>query len=312
VAEQGGRLRVISHGRLLARPFLTLSVDSRGDRGLMGVALDPNLRRNHYVYVYYTVRRAPVHNRVSRFTARGSVAVPGSGRRILDLNRLSDRTDHNGGALHFGRGGRLFVAVGENGNGANAQTLSNRLGKMLRINKNGSIPRTNPFYHRARGANRAIWARGLRNPFTFAIQPGTGRMFINDVGQDLREEIDVGRAGANYGWPRCEGRGGCPSGTKLPYFTYRHSGRQPTGCAIAGGAFYNPRKRTFPRGYLGDYFFGDLCGGWIYRIETSGSKTVHRFATNLGDLVDLDVGPGGGLLYLTHSGTVGRIQYRGR
>jgi glucose/arabinose dehydrogenase len=310
VAEQGGTLRVITrHGRLLARPFLSLHVDSNGERGLLGVAFDPHFRRNQWVYVYYTVPRTPEHNRVSRFTAQGNVAVPGSQKQILNLNPLSSATNHNGGAIHFGADGKLYVAVGENANGANSQTLTNRLGKMLRINKNGSIPRSNPFYHRARGPNRAIWAMGLRNPFTFAFQRGTGRMFIDDVGQSNWEEINVGKAGANYGWELCEGRSGCPTGIKLPYYTYPHGGPQPSGCAITGGTFYNPRNWSFPRRFVGDYFFSDLCGGWIYRIETTGTKTVRRFATNLGSPVDLAVGPHGALMYLSHDGTLGRIQY---
>jgi glucose/arabinose dehydrogenase len=309
VAEQSGALRVIKHGHLLARPFVRLHVDFDGERGLLGVAIDPHFRRNQHVYVYYTVPTSPIHNRVSRFTADGDVAVPGSQKQILNLDPLSSATNHNGGAIHFGPGGRLFVAVGENANGANSQTLANRLGKMLRINANGSIPTTNPFYHQAHGANRAIWALGLRNPFTFAFQRGTGRLFINDVGQDSWEEIDVGRAGANYGWNECEGRTGCPPGVKLPYYTYPHTGPQPSGCAITGGDFYNPVRRTFPKGFVGDYFFSDLCSGWIYRIETTGTRTVRRFATNLGEPVDLLVGPGGALNYLSHYGTVGRIQY---
>jgi glucose/arabinose dehydrogenase len=311
VSEQGGTLRVIQNGRLLARPFVSLRVDSDGERGLLGVAFDPHFPRNHFVYVYYTVPGSPAHNRVSRFTANGNVAVRGSQKRILDLDPLSSATNHNGGALHFGPGGRLYVSVGENANGANAQTLTNRLGKMLRINRDGSIPTGNPFYHRASGPNRAIWAMGLRNPFTFAFQRGTGRLFINDVGENSHEEIDVGKAGANYGWNLCEGRTGCPAGVKLPYYTYPHSGPQPSGCAITGATFYNPVHRTFPKSYLGDYFFGDLCSGWIYRIETSGRRIVHRFATNLGSPIGLVVGHNGGLIYLDHGGTVGRIKYVG-
>lgn len=309
VAEQGGTLRIIQHSKLLATPFLSLHVDSDGERGLIGVELDPKFHTNQFVYVYYTVPGSPAHNRVSRFTAHGNVAVPGSEVQLLNLDPLSSATNHNGGGLHFGAGGRLFVSVGENANSANSQTLSNRLGKLLRINANGSIPTSNPFYNTATGANREIWALGLRNPFTFAFQRGTGRLFINDVGQSSWEEIDPGVAGANYGWPNCEGSSGCPTGVTRPYYTYPHSGPQPNGCAITGGTFYNPAHRNFPAGYVGDYFFSDLCGGWIYKIETTGTKTVRQFATNLGSPVDLDVGPGGALFYLSNGGTVGRIQY---
>jgi len=175
VCEQGGRLRVIKDGALLPAPFATLSVHFSGERGLLGVALDPDFSVNQYVYVYYTVPGSPAHNRVSRFTANGDVAVSGSEVVILELNNLSAATNHNGGALHFGIDDKLYIGVGENANSSNAQILSNLLGKMLRINPDGSIPTDNPFYSTASGMNRAIWALGLRNPFSFAVQPGTGR-----------------------------------------------------------------------------------------------------------------------------------------
>src|SRR4051794_22250124 len=175
VTEQGGTLRVIKGGTLLPTPFVSLTVDSAGERGLLGVAFDPAFASNGYVYVYYTATTPTIHNRVSRFTASGNVAVPGSEVAILDLNDLSSATNHNGGALHFGPDGKLYVAVGENANGANSQTLSNLLGKILRLNADGSIPPDNPFYTQTTGVNRAIWALGLRNPYTFSFQPGTGR-----------------------------------------------------------------------------------------------------------------------------------------
>src|SRR6184192_1502937 len=205
VCQQGGQLRVIKNGLLLSAPFVSLTVDSSGERGLLGIAFDPNFATNHYLYVYYTVATSPIHNRVSRFTAAGDIAAPGSHVVILELNNLSSATNHNGGAIHFGPDGKLYIGVGENANGANSQTLSNLLGKVLRINADGSIPTGNPFYNSATGNNRAIWALGLRNPFTFAFQPGTGRMFINDVGESTYEEINDGIAGSNYGWPITEG-----------------------------------------------------------------------------------------------------------
>src|SRR6266699_5128759 len=192
VCQQGGQLRVIKNGSLLSTPFVSLTVDSSGERGLLGIAFDPNFATNHYLHVYYTVATSPIHNRVSRFTAAGDTAAPGSEAVILELNSLSSATNHNGGAIHFGPDGKLYIGVGENNNGANSQTLANLLGKMLRINADGSIPTDNPFYATATGVNRAIWALGLHNPFTFAFQPGTGRMLINDVGQSTWEEIDDG------------------------------------------------------------------------------------------------------------------------
>ena len=185
VCEQGGQLRVIKNGALLATPFLSVTVNSSGERGLLGIAFDPNFATNNFLYVYYTATAPAIHNRVSRFTANGDVSVPGSEVILLDLNNLG-ATNHNGGAMHFGPDGKLYVAVGENANGSNSQTLTNLLGKILRINSDGTIPADNPFFGAATGNNRAIWALGLRNPYTFAFQPGTGRMFINDVGDVTR------------------------------------------------------------------------------------------------------------------------------
>src|SRR5437764_4281670 len=210
VLEQTGAVRVVKNGSLLPTPFLTLTVDSSGERGLLGIAFDPNFTADHFLYLYHTVPGSPAHNRISRFTAAGDSAVPGSEVVIADLDPLSTATNHNGGGMHFGPDGKLYVGVGENANGANAQTLTNRLGKMLRLNPDGSIPTDNPFFTTATGANRSIWAYGLRNPFTFDFQPGTGRLFINDVGESTWEEVDVGRAGANYGWPQTEGRTSAP------------------------------------------------------------------------------------------------------
>src|SRR5437667_7787221 len=102
VCSQSGALRVIKNGVLLATPFMTLSVDSVGERGLLGVAFDPYFTLNNFIYLYYTVPGTPAHNSVIRFTANGDVVVPGSGRVILELNSLSTATNHNGGALHFG------------------------------------------------------------------------------------------------------------------------------------------------------------------------------------------------------------------
>ena len=316
VAEQRGTLRVVKSGANLAT-FLDISgrVDSAGERGLLGLAFDPAFSNNHYVYLYYTQRATgttPAHNRVIRVTARGDRAVAGSKKLILRLDNLSSATNHNGGAIHFGEDGKLYVAVGDNANGENAQSLRNLKGKILRINRDGTIPRDNSFYKRATGRNRAIWALGLRNPFSFAIQPHKGKVFINDVGEQTWEEINQGAAGANYGWPRYEGPESNPS-YRSPVFAYRQGSTNTTGCAITGGAFYNPTTRQFPRGYLGDYFFADFCSGWIRRLDAA-TGDVTGFATGLSSTVDLKVSKGGSLYYLSRgdgAGLVGKIRYTG-
>ena len=303
VCEQGGALRVIKNGSLLATPFVTLPVNSFGERGLLGVAFDPNFAINRYVYVYYTATN-PTHNRVSRFTAAGDVAEPGSEAILLDLEPLT-ATNHNGGAIHFGKDGKLYVAVGENAVGSNSQTLNNRLGKMLRINADGSIPEDNPFYDVASGDNRSIWALGLRNPFTFAVNPLSGVLFINDVGENTWEEINLGIAGANYGWPSTEGPTSNPQ-FRSPLYAYTHASG---GCAISGGAFHNLLTPQFPFKYWGAYFFADLCGGWIRYRRSDG--TVANFASGISQPVDLQVASDGALYYLArgNGGIVGRISY---
>lgn len=315
VAEQGGALRVIKQGNLLPGPFVSLTVDSRGERGLLGVATDPNFSVNRYVFVYHTVPGTPAHNRVSRFIANGDKALAGSQRIILELNALSSATNHNGGAIHFGADKKLYVAVGDNAHGSNSKSLSTRLGKMLRINADGTIPSDNPTSFQAisgtsNGVNKAIWAAGLRNPFTFAIEAATAKMFINDVGQLSWEEINVGRRGANYGWPIVEGRSNNPSFTG-PVYAYSHdSAAVPTGCAITGGTFYRPRIPRFPAKYVDKYFFADYCGRWIYYIDSANPTTATRFATDLATIVDLKVGPDGALYYLARDlDSVRRIRY---
>jgi glucose/arabinose dehydrogenase len=316
VAEQGGRLRVIKAGVLLPTPFLKVTVSSVGERGLLGVAFDPQFATNQFVYVYYTATTPNVHNRISRFTANGDVAATGSEKILLDLNTLSS-TNHNGGALAFGPDGKLYAAVGENSVGDHAQSLANLHGKMLRINPDRGpigqahttlIPTDNPFYGTATGNNRLIYALGLRNPFTFAFNPVQTRLFINDVGSNTWEEINDGVAGANYGWPDTEGNTTNPA-YDSPRYVYGHS----AGCAITGGAFYAPPTPQFPSEYLNDYFFADYCGGWIRRLDPATGRVV-TFATGITSPVDLKVGRHGSLYYLARgsggaTGVVRRISY---
>jgi len=308
VAQQGGQLRVVKSGALLPTPFLSVSVDSNGERGLLGVTFDPSFAANQYIYVYYTTTSGGTHNRLSRFTASGDVALAGSETVLVDFPGLSAATNHNGGALHFGNDGKLYVAVGENANGSNAQSMTTPLGKLLRFNRDGSIPSDNPFFASTTGLSRAIWALGLRNPFTFDVRRSTGAILINDVGQTSWEEVNLGGAGRNYGWPSTEGATTNASFVG-PVFTYPHGQGNSSGCAITGGAFYDPVTAQFPASYVGKYFFADYCNGWMRTLDpATGAATV--FATGLNAVVDIRVGPEGALYYLARgAGAIGKISF---
>lgn len=300
VAQQGGALRVIRNGVLLSQPFVTLSVSSAGERGLLGVAFDPNFAINSFVYVYYTTSTSPIHNRLSRFTANGDVAASGSEVQILNLPSLSSATNHNGGAIHFGNDGRLYIAVGDNATPSNAPALTTTLGKVLRINSDGSIPADHPFLSQTTGINQAIWVRGLRNPFNFAVDPASGRIHVNDVGQDSWEEVNLGAAGANYGWPATEGPSpGGVAGVTYPIHAYQNAG---SNCAITGAAFYRASTQNFPAEYNGRYFFGDFCGGFIRTLSPPGYTASTGFATGVSSLVDIQIGPEGALYYFARGG----------
>ncbi len=306
VAQQDGALRVVKNGALLGTPMLTVTVNSSGERGLLGVAVHPDFTSNGYIYVHYTSTETTIHNRISRFTVTGDVAS--NEAKLVDLPTLSNATNHNGGAIHFGADGKLYAAVGDNANSSTPQNLASPFGKMLRFNDNGSIPSDNPFCTTS-DLQCAVWAYGLRNPFTFAVQPGTGRIHINDVGQGTWEEINLGVPGANYGWPASEGPDNVVGGITGPLFAYKHSAASPPGSgpggffigfAIAGGSFY-PDSGPFPAGYRNSYYFADYVRNFVGRFDWV-NNAAYAFATVSGSPVDLLTGIDGALYVLTRSG----------
>ena len=280
VTEQSGALRVVKNGALLTQPFVTVPTNADGERGLLGIAFDPDFATTGWVYLYFTSTAAgEARNRIVRYTANGDVALAGSGVLLVELPGLGEVAKHNGGAMHFGPDGKLYVAVGDATTPTNAQSLENPFGKILRFNRNGTIPSDNPFYAQTTGINRAIWARGLRNPFTMTLQSSTGRLHINDVGQGAWEEINVGRPGANYGWPASEG----PTtsvGQDAPLVAIGHVD-SPTlfdGTAVIGGGFMPDNVAGFGPRFTGDYFFADYVYGWIYRLDSGAGWRPSAFA----------------------------------
>jgi glucose/arabinose dehydrogenase len=213
-------------------------------------------------------------------------------------------------ALHFGSDGKLYAGVGDNSNPANSQDLTSPFGKLLRFNDDGSIPADNPFFTTPQNLASAIWAYGLRNPFTFAVQPGTGRIHINDVGEITWEEVNLGVAGANFGWPNSEGPDKVSASSVAPLFTYEHSAAAPpgsgpggffTGFAIAGGAFY-PATGMFAAPYRGNYFFADFIGKSIGRLDLANGNAAYAFASINDSPVDMLVADDGALLVLGRAG----------
>lgn len=359
ITTQGGRVRVVSGGQLLATPALDLAtlgvICSNSERGLLGIAVDPQFATNGFVYLYYTFNKGdtscpfnnatkPV-NRVARFTMAGNVINFASQLVLID-NIHSYAGNHNAGDLNFGKDGHLYVSVGDGGcdytgggcAGSNgiARTRHHLLGKILRITKDGAIPAGNPYT----GAGSArcnvtgsttpglicqeTYSWGLRNPFRMAFDPNAaGTVFhINDVGQNVWEEVDLGEAGADYGWNIREGHcvtgsaTNCPIppvGMTNPIFDYNHD----AGCAsITGGAFV-PTNAGWPAPYSGSYLFADFVCGKIFRLVNNGGVySSADFATGLGgsSAVHMTFGPtatGQALYYTTYAsgGQVRRIRF---
>lgn len=322
ITTQGGTLRVVQNNALLGTAALNFitgwpqrRICTDFERGLLGIAIDPDFTTNNYIYLYYTAvvtptavtdcgsgagRNSPnVVNRVSRFTLSGNTAITTTEQILID-NIRSLGGNHNGGDLNFGKDGYLYVSVGDAATGSLARGKTVLAGKILRVNSDGTPPNTNPFYNEA-GARRCgepgpanyngnttcreTFAFGLRNPFRFAFDPNTSgnttRFFINDVGQGTWEEIDESLAGADYGWNVREGP--CPNGQNctpnLPsaYTDPIHWYGRSIGTVVTGGAFM-PNGLNWPSQYNGVYFFADGTGGGgtIFYLTPNGSGGYTR------------------------------------
>ena len=298
IVQQNGVVKVLKNGSILPQPFTTLTVCQGGERGLLGIALDPQFSVNNYVYMYYTIPGC-AFNRVSRFLASGDTMVPGSEQILLDLDTLI-AVNHGGGHLEFGPDGKLYIATGENERPNLAQNLDSYLGKILRINPDGTTPADNPFPGPNKRKN--VYHYGLRNPFTFEFQPVTGRMFVNDVGDTTWEEINDGSIpGSNFGWPIHEGHT-TDTSTVDPLFVYQHGVADTMGCAITGGTFFNPDTTNYPPMYQNRYYFIDYCGNWINSISLDSNYTWDHLATNIANYsVCMKTGPDGNLYFLSRN-----------
>ncbi len=308
ILELGGKIRVLQPGASQpdTTPFLQITnigtVNSQ--QGLMDLVLDPDFATNNYYYVFYTLG-SPNRDRVSRFTAAGATTVSGS-EFVVWQDSADANAEHHGGALNFGNDGKLYMTTGEHFDPSAAQSLASFRGKILRINKDGTVPPDNPFNDGAGPNREEIWAMGLRNPFRAYYDKPSGRFYVADVGGNdyttAKEEVNLGVAGANYGWPGCEGSCSNPAYTS-PLYSYSHNGRD---ASITGGFIY--RGSQFPAEYYGNYFFADYTQNWIKRLtlDASGNVTgVFNFEPldgsldgPYGDIVYLTEGPDGSLYYV--------------
>jgi glucose/arabinose dehydrogenase len=355
IATQGGRIWIVANGTRLASPALDLGAAgvncSEFERGLQSVEADPDFATNQFVFVFHTYNggggngdcsnRDGVVNRVVRY-------------RLLPNNTMVDPTvivnniaspcgNHNGGDLHFGADGLLYISTGDGGTGesdcriSGAQTNNARYrsvlnGKILRIASDGSIPPANPFA-RVSGSVRCslsapnvdggvcqeTFAWGFRNPFRFAFRPGTNRLYVNDVGYNNWEEISDVTIGNDYGWHCREGRHNnpvagvtcdpMPDGAIDPIYDYPHGGEL---CAVTGGAFAATFGR-WPAPYDGAYLFGDYCSNAIFQlIESDGAyrhDTFARIAPGDSIITLMFDTTTDALYYTTNRGRVGVIRY---
>ena len=324
VLEQGGRIHIIQNGALVATPFLDVSSKtgfvSGGELGLLGLAFHPGFSANHRFFVYYTRSVSgqiqSVFSEYAASAANPNLADASSERILLVVNQPFD--NHNGGQMAFGPDGFLYLGLGDGGSEGcpspcESQNLQTLLGKILRIDVNGAfapgkqyaIPPDNPFA--SGGGLPEIWAYGLRNPWRFSFDRGTGKLFAGDVGQDSFEEVDIITKGGNFGWNIMEASHCYPPGSMcntagliLPIMEYAHNAAG--GEAIIGGFVYHG---SAIRSLVGDYVFGDLSSGhvwagvqdaggnWNQTLVLTHNLTVSSFGQDpAGELYLLDYGNG--------------------
>ena len=290
VCEQTGIIRSIENNKLNVSPFLDLQsklVKISGaydERGLLGIALHPDYSSNKKFYVYYSAPsdQSEFDNRsvISEFKTSSNPLEADAGSERVLLTIDEPESNHNGGDMHFGPDGYLYIAVGDgggagdkHGNSGNGQDLNTLLGKILRIDVNTkqpyAVPTDNPFV--GKSAKPEIWAYGLRNPWRFSFDRKTGQLFAGDVGQNKFEEVNIIEKGGNYGWRIMEAthcfdpEENCKTkGLKLPIAEYDHQ----TGISITGGFVYNGKSLS---NLIGKYLFADWTGPVFYLQKTKNT-----------------------------------------
>lgn len=333
--QQTGKVRIVQDGRLLRHPALVMDpanlVSLKNSAGLLSIAFPPGFADAVHKRVYLLYTHSPTvdypyrHNVVSQWTIDGNVIDPGSEKIVIHLDPLVTdtggfATSHYGGDMEFGSDRKLYVTAGDLYVASNGQRLDTRNGKVLRYNRDGSIPPSNPFFGTASGENRSIWDYGFRNPFHMAKDSKTGRLILGDVGSSRFEEVNIlqpGESGKNYGWALAEGYTTNPA-LVSPALAYPHTstGSALFGCAVIGGDVYRPTTSTFPR-MNGRFLFADLCQGWLRSINPRTGDVGPPLVTGLNQPVDAAVTSDGSVWILQRhmsDGTPGgllRLDYVG-
>ncbi|MFJ2770978.1 PQQ-dependent sugar dehydrogenase [Streptomyces sp. NPDC087300] len=313
IAERAGTVRVLDKGKL-SEPVLDISAETTtdGERGLLGIAFDNKLA---HFYISYTNLEGT--STVDEFAVRQGKLRPETRRTVI--TQTQPYSNHNGGDIKFGPDGYLYIALGDGGSGGdphgNGQNLDTLLGKMLRIDPHGgkpyAIPKDNPFVNDPK-AKDEIWAYGLRNPWRFSFDAGTGDMLIGDVGQSAWEEIDwapaKSKGGENYGWSQMEGNHPFREGTEPanhvpPVHEYDRTG---LGCSVTGGFVY--RGKAIPA-LRGQYVYSDYCDGTIRSLSMANGKVTgtHDLGASGGEVVSFVQGGNRELYALDIGGSVYRI-----
>lgn len=339
VAEKAGVVRVVKGGVVLPDAFLDIRsrVNDYWDRGLLGLAADPEFSTNAFVYLFYVhdddplTYSGPKTSRVIRVTASGDTADLAT-ELVLLSGLPADSPSHDGGALRFGPDGMLWITTGDAASfnavdplALRTQQLDSFAGKLLRVDRVGRGLADNPFWNGDAAAVRSkVWAYGFRNPFRLTFRPGSGRPYVADVGANDWEEVNAVVRGGNHGWPCVEGPApqagyqalaecqalyaGGPSGVVMPVVTYPHV----TGTAsVTGGAFYS--GTAFPSTYRGAYLFGDFSRGALHAVAIDAADTtagpIRGFGTGIDGVVDVQA-DGDVLLYVSvTAGEIRRIRY---
>lgn len=287
VAERStGRIRWVRDGQLVPQPVVTLDVSSAGERGLLGLALDPRFEENGYLYVFYT--RTPTVQRITRFTIRAGRGF----EETVIRDGIPAGVIHNGGCLDFGPDGKLYFSVGDNGQPKNSSRFSELPGKLHRINPDGTVPEDNPW----RG--RSAWCLGLRNcfGFDFAPSPDPVVIYASENGTTKNDEINRILRGRDYGWPAVSGAGTDDDGYEDPIWTWT-----PTVAPVATVLY---RGAELPPEYHGQLFVAEYNTGRILVVFLTGDGlSVRRAETfvpgDYGPVLDLEVATDGSLWFST-------------